>query len=548
MRLKKAGRNFSGLCPFHKEKSPSFSVNDEKGFYHCFGCGAHGDVISFVMNTKGFSYPEAVEYLANEAGIRIERVERKEEPQKREQENRLYLILEETANFFQRHLASPSGAKAREYIEKRGLKPETVKTFRLGFAPAGFGMLKQHLQEKGFPVKDCVEAGVLSMGDNGDVYDRFRGRLIFPINDVKGRVIAFGGRVLDDGLPKYLNSPETPLFRKSEVLYGFDTARTHIYKDGKALLVEGYLDVISLRQAGFNYAVAPLGTALTRQHLELLWRVTRNAILCLDGDTAGQNAMNRAAETALEIIKPGFELDFCILPEGYDPDVYVNKLGAESFEKLLKNRINLAESIWRRYASEIKGSNPIKKAENEKELMSLAEKISEPVLKKHFRDFFSSRIWQAGRNKNAAVEKKSFGTGIKSAAGDNLSFIETAILKLVLKHPHILTAAETETEFSGLIFSDKTLEGYRRKIEEQHFSGEEISLATKFDRQAEEFANNVLGEGEKDSVPKLWEMLFENHRTLHEEKTRKDALKELGNQEVTEESWKKILEIHSSAK
>jgi DNA primase catalytic core len=346
VKLIRRGREHTGLCPFHNEKTPSFTVNDDKAFFHCFGCGAHGDVITFVMRTEGLTFPEAIEKLAGEAGLSMP-VAGPEERQRAKAQETLHSVNEAACVWFELQLRGPGGRHAFEYLKGRGLSDETIARFRLGFAPDGRDALKAALTKQGISEALLLEAGLIGRPDDGRAtYDRFRGRVIFPITDRGGRVIAFGGRILGDGQPKYLNSPDTPLFNKGRVLYGLAAAREAIHKAQEAIVVEGYMDVIALHQAGIRTAVAPLGTALTEQQIELLWRMVPEPILCFDGDAAGQRAAQRAAERALPLVKPGKSLQFALLPEGEDPDSLIRRRGAAAMHAVLRGARPLIELIW----------------------------------------------------------------------------------------------------------------------------------------------------------------------------------------------------------
>jgi DNA primase len=298
--LKKAGREYKGLSPFKTEKSPSFFVNDQKGFYHCFASGEHGDIFTFVMKTEGLEFPEAVERLAAEAGVPMPKQPERNVAEE-DQRDRLYRLLEASATFFEESLRSWLGADARRYLEKRGLARDTIESFRLGFAPNSRTALTAHLKSKGFAPVDMAAAGMLIAGsDIPEPYDRFRNRVMFPILDLKGRVIAFGGRALEKDVPaKYLNSPETPLFHKGHTLFNAARARSVAHDKDRVIVVEGYMDVVALSEAGFPETVAPLGTALTEDQIKLLWRFAKDPILCFDGDSAGRKAADRGVEVAL---------------------------------------------------------------------------------------------------------------------------------------------------------------------------------------------------------------------------------------------------------
>lgn len=337
--LKRAGREFKGLSPFKQEKTPSFTVNDHKGFYHCFATGEHGDIFTFVMKAEGLSFPEAVERLAQEAGVPLPRAAPRDE-QAEDRRARLHALLAASTQFFEKQLAAPQGSEARRYLEKRGLGPEAITRFGLGYAPSGRAALREHLAKAGFTTAEMVASGMLVGGEDVAVpYDRFRHRIMFPIADAKGRIIAFGGRAMDPDAPaKYLNSPETPLFHKGANLFNAHRARGPAHDNGQLIVVEGYMDAIALSEAGFPQSVAPLGTALTESQIGQLWRMAPEPILCFDGDTAGRRAAFRAAETVLPLLRPGYSLQFAFLPDGLDPDDFVRQHGARSFGDILANR------------------------------------------------------------------------------------------------------------------------------------------------------------------------------------------------------------------
>ena len=345
VKLKRAGREYMGLSPFKTEKTPSFTVNDHKGFYHCFASGEHGDIFSFLMKVAGLTFPEAVERLASEAGVILPAPKPVDEA-KVGHETRVREALEEACRFFESALAGREGNGARAYLERRGVQFPEIKSFRLGYAPDSKAALKQHLGGKGFSLAEMQDAGLLIHGEDIAIpYDRFRGRLIFPIMDAKGRVIAFGGRALQpEQQPKYLNSPETELFHKGHVLFNLAPAREAAKTAKTVVVAEGYMDVIALTRAGFANAVAPLGTALTSDQLRLLWTMVPLPTLCFDGDVAGQKAAHRALDTALPHLEPGRSLQFAFLPEGRDPDDMVTGGARDA----LANRLAGSGAVHRR--------------------------------------------------------------------------------------------------------------------------------------------------------------------------------------------------------
>ncbi|WP_441233903.1 DNA primase [Bradyrhizobium sp. 930_D9_N1_4] len=393
VKLKKAGREWKGLSPFQQEKTPSFYVNDQKGFYHDFSSGKHGDIISFVMETDGLPFAEAVERLASMAGLALPAVT----PDAARQEQRrrtLHDVMDLAATYFAETLASRLGAKARGYLADRAISPATQLQFRLGYCSPDRFALKEHLGKLGISVEDMVETGLLIGGDDIPVpYDRFRDRVMFPITDIRGRVIAFGGRALEKDVPaKYLNSPETPLFHKGDNLYNHQTARKATHDGGTLIVVEGYVDVIAMVTAGFAGSVAPLGTALTESQLGLLWKMADEPILCFDGDRAGQKAAYRAADLALPFLAPGKSLRFALLPEGQDPDDLVRSGGRGAIEEVIAAAKPLAEMIWSR---ELEGGNfatPERRAALEARVKELSNGIRDEVVRRYYRDDFAERL------------------------------------------------------------------------------------------------------------------------------------------------------------
>ena len=396
--LKRAGREFKGLSPFKVEKTPSFTVNDPKGFYHCFASGEHGDIFTFLMKTEGLSFPEAVERLAGEAGVPMPKLAARDEAREDERE-RLYRLVETAAQFFQKSLMSGAGGEARRYIEKRGLKRETIAAFRLGYAPNDRSALKQHLASAGFSLEDMIASGMLIGGDDIPVaYDRFRHRVIFPITDLRDRVIAFGGRALDPDQPaKYLNSPDTPLFHKGQGLFNAAKARGPAHEKARIIAVEGYMDVIALTEAGFPETVAPLGTALTEEQVKLLWRLADEPVLCFDGDAAGRKAAFRAVETVMPLLRPGFSVRFAFLPGGLDPDDLVRQQGPDAFAAELARTRALFDVLWQREEQEQDLSTPEQRAAFETRLKAMVGKIGDATVKAHYERELRETLWTLNR-------------------------------------------------------------------------------------------------------------------------------------------------------
>ncbi|OYY89644.1 MAG: DNA primase [Sphingomonas sp. 28-66-16] len=452
VKLTKAGREFKGCCPFHNEKTPSFYVNDDKAFYHCFGCSAHGDAIRWMTDQRGLPFIDAVKELAQAAGMELPAMDARS-AEKAERAKGLYEAMDEAAAWFTEQLMGIAGGEARAVLEKRGIRAETAKAFGMGFSPDSRGKLKSQLKDFGDPL--LIEAGLLIKVDDKEPYDRFRGRLMIPIRDPRGRVIAFGGRVIGDGEPKYLNSPDTPLFDKGRTLYNLDKAAAASRKSGRVIVVEGYMDVIALAQAGFGEAVAPLGTALTEAQLERLWRLSDVPILCFDGDNAGQRAALRAAHRALPMLAPGRSLAFVSLPQGQDPDDLVRARGPAAFEALLGETQPLVERLW---ASELAAGplgTPEERAGLKQRLTELAQSIADPSVKHEYLGDFrrrfdahfaapARRAWTPGRASGSMKQGKwrpappaggdhPEAQGVKAGGIDPV--LAKAVLSGLIRHP-----------------------------------------------------------------------------------------------------------------
>jgi DNA primase len=382
VKLQKAGREWKACCPFHSEKTPSFTINDDKGFYHCFGCGAHGDAIRFLTDARGLPFMDAVKELADAAGIDVPAPDRNAQ-QRAERASGLYEVMEAAARWFAEQLGGIEGAQARAYLEQRGISDATRRKFHFGFAPDARARLKSALAS--FGTEQLVEVGLLIEAEGKDPYDRFRGRLMFPIRDQRGRVIAFGGRILGEGEPKYLNSPETPLFDKGRTLFNLDQAGPASRASDRVIVVEGYMDVIALDQAGIGEAVAPLGTALTEGQLERLWRLSGVPILCFDGDAAGQKASVRAALRALPSIGPGRSLAFVTLPQGQDPDDLLRAKGRPALETLIEKAEPLVDRLWRHEREAEPLATPEQRAGLRRRLLDHVATISDADVRDQYR-------------------------------------------------------------------------------------------------------------------------------------------------------------------
>ncbi|OYW47726.1 MAG: DNA primase [Novosphingobium sp. 12-63-9] len=414
VRVTKAGREFKACCPFHNEKTPSFTINDEKGFYHCFGCGAHGDVIRWMTDHQGLPFMDAVKELAMQAGMEVPAPDPRAAARAEAQKS-LHDVMAAAQEFFVRSLAEERGADARRYLASRGFPAGIVRDFGFGFAPDSRTALKEALSA--FPDAMLIEAGLRIVVEGKEPYDRFRGRLMLPILDPRGRVIAFGGRILSadkTDAPKYLNSPDTPLFDKGRTVYNLHRAGPAARQSGRVVVVEGYMDVVALAAAGIGEAVAPLGTALTEDQIERLWRVVECPTLCFDGDAAGQRAAMRAILRALPLLRPGHSLRIATLPAGMDPDDVLKRDGAAAMETLLNAARSMVEVLWQVERDVSPLVTPEDKAGLKQRLMDHVDTIQHPDIKALYRRDLLERF---GELAYARKERAPFQPMQRSAGG-----------------------------------------------------------------------------------------------------------------------------------
>lgn len=567
--------DFWACCPFHGEKTPSFHCENQKGRYHCFGCGASGDHFRFMTELDGLSFPEAVERLADEAGVAMPAVD----PQAMEREQKkasLYDVMQLAVDFFRDQLQTAEGAKARAYLRDRRLSPAVQNAFQLGYAPSSRNALKEFLASKGVDQKRIEACGLVVHGPEIAVsYDRFRDRIMFPILDARSRPIAFGGRALSADVPaKYLNSPETELFSKSNVLYNYAKARKAVERGGSLIVCEGYMDVIALHAAGFETGVAPLGTALTEPQIELAWRVGGEPTLCFDGDEAGLRAAFRSIDTALSGLKPGRSLRFALLPEGEDPDDLIGRAGPEAFQQVLDGARPLADMLWRRETDGQVFDTPEKRAELERTVFGILSQIAEENVKRHYqqdmRDRLASFFGQTDNNRRGSG-KQTGGAGRpgsskqRFAVSDSLmssplvksgmgapSLRECVLLGTVVNHPAIGLAhfdefAALDIEHPDLkkvhrallnVFADAgeqgeqpSLDDVKLSVERQGFGGEMALLDS-------QIRNNriwqFLPEAAFEDAVEGWAQalsLYERNRSLKQElRAAERAFNEIGDE------------------
>ena len=567
VRLVRRGRELIGLCPFHKEKTPSFTVNEEKGFFHCFGCGAHGDVIGFLMRDEGLPFPEAVERLAGDAGLALPARDPRAEAREKERHS-LYGVVEAAAAWFESELVGQRGTVARRYLDARGVDEETRAHFRIGFAPDSRTALRTKLEGDGVPEAMMLSAGlVIAPEDGGTPYDRFRGRIIFPICDRRGRVVAFGGRALGDRQPKYLNSPETPLFAKGSLLYGQHLAAPAARKVNRVIAVEGYMDVIALHQAGIAEAVAPLGTALTEQQLEALWRLAEDPVLCFDGDEAGARAAARAVERALPQLSAKRSLRFATLPTGQDPDTMVRDRGRRAMAEVVAAAIPLSDQLWKMAAGGRTLKTPEARARVNKQLQDQIARIPDRDLGFRYMEDYRQRLrlpWQGRRQGGApsfvAPEPpvrrgEALGAGGQGIAQPR----ERALLQILLRFPAL--ALEQHEALAGLHLETPRFAAVVAALIDWAESGPEP--------ESSDFRSTLAGEGLEDVVEELLgqgayfldrpasidhardlfvDALKRQHQRLEEQAARAEAEGAHTDEEAWEQTRERILRLQETAK
>ena len=437
--LKKAGANYVACCPFHSEKTPSFTVSQTKQFYHCFGCGAHGTAIGFMIEYAGVGFIDAVKDLAQSAGMQVPEIQRERPRGKTEEGDDLYAVLLKAAQHYRQHLKG--APRAIEYLKKRGLSGDIAKEFGIGYAPDGWQSLQEVFPD--YNAKALVAAGLVVEGDAGKRYDRFRDRIMFPIVDQRGNIVGFGGRVLDQGEPKYLNSPETALFEKGRELYGLYQGRRAIRDAGRVLVVEGYMDVVALAQSGIGYAVATLGTATTPVHVQKLLRQSEDVIFCFDGDDAGRRAAWRALENSLEQLADGKQLSFLFLPQGEDPDTYVRKLGKDAFEKLLGDAKPLSQFLLDDLKSRVDLTSHEGRARMLQDARPLVKQVAAPLLSLMLRKQLAQLAGISQQELDAQFQVKSTVSAAPPRKNPpQQQSIVRSLIELLMLHPEFAQSAE----------------------------------------------------------------------------------------------------------
>ena len=583
VKLKKQGREWRGLSPFNAEKTPSFYVNDQKGFYHCFSSGKHGDIFKFLSEVEGISFPEAVERCANDAGVALPKMT-VEDVRREEQRASLHEVMELAAAFFQSRLQAREGAAARGYLADRGLTPAIQAEFGIGYSQNEKFALRDHLAGKGVDRDSMIEAGLLIHGEDIQVpYDRFRDRIMFPIHDARGKVIAFGGRAMDkEASAKYLNSPETSLFHKGACLYNHHRARKAAHEKGGVIAVEGYVDVIMMSVAGFGHTVAPLGTALTEDQLNLLWRMSEEPVLCFDGDKAGRRAAYRAVDVALPQIAPGKTLKFALLPSGQDPDELVRSSGATAVSEVLQGALPLSDILWERETQSGDFSTPERRAALERKLMDTLAPIRDETVRKHYRAEMDNRLrslfaparaaqpgfgggqqraWRQGGGRRETGQATHLVTpAVRESARmrgghGSIPAREALILAVVVAHPYLL---DDHCELlAGLEFENIEASRLRQALVDCVAHGLRESVAVEAELMLQGF-ERLLGHIAALSGPThFWVRrdaafpdvrdgfvhavaLHHKNRTLHKELRLAQAAMD---QDFTEENWARLTDI-----
>ena len=456
VKLKKQGKNFHACCPFHNEKTPSFTVNGEKQFYHCFGCGAHGNAIDFLMNYDRLEFVESIEELATSHGLEVPyEAGSGPTPMERHQRQSLYQLMDNLNGFYQQSLQQSNAQPARDYLDRRGLSADIINHFAIGYAPAGWDNVLKRFGKQPDDRESLMEAGMLVTNDKGRTYDRFRERVMFPIRDKRGRVIGFGGRVLGNDTPKYLNSPETPIFHKGRQLYGLYEALKNHPEPKRLLVVEGYMDVVALAQFGVDYAVASLGTSTTAEHIQLLFRSTDNVICCYDGDRAGREAAWRALETALPYMNDGRQLRFMFLPDGEDPDTLIRKEGKEAFEARMEQAMPLSSFLFDSLLPQVDLSSRDGKTRLSTLALPLISQIPGETLRIYMRQELGNKLGILDDNQLEKLMPKLATSGAAPIAPPLKRTTMRVLVALLIQNPQLATMVPSldglaESKMAGL--------------------------------------------------------------------------------------------------
>ena len=505
VKLVRKNREYTGLCPFHNEKTPSFTVNEAKGFYHCFGCGAHGDIIKFEMEANGLPFMDAVTKLANKAGLKVPKFNKENEEEAKHRSS-WFEIMELAVGYFEKNLFLPDGAEALNYLTARGFDEDIIKKFRLGYAPDNNG-LRAYLSSKNVSESDMIELGLAVLSEkNSKVYDFFRNRVMIPIIDKRNRTIGFGGRVMGKEEPKYLNSPETPIFNKRKILYNLNYARDKAYEHKRIIVCEGYMDVIAQSKYGFDYAVAPLGTALTEDQIQEAWKICPEPTLCFDGDSAGIRAAVRSVDRVLPILKPGYSLKYVFLPDKMDPDEFLKSKGAEEYEKAITSTMPLADLLWKKNLQSQPIDTPEQKAKFENNIYEEISKITDEKVRGYYLQDIKSRIYtelRGGKNSQVQAPQKYTQRPKPVKTKEKLTIkyglddkVARFILSAFVCHPELIS--EFEEKVSMFEIPDTELNLFWNKITDICQENENLN--------AESFWQKLVEENMDKYAASLWEV------------------------------------------
>jgi len=571
--ITRAGREFKACCPFHGEKTPSFTINDDKQFYHCFGCGAHGDAIGFLMQHDNISFMDAIEQLAAEAGLEVP----KPDPmavEKAEKSRGLHELMDEATSWMQAQVTNSENTDVLEYLENRGLGEDVRAQFRVGYVPADGQALRGYLKGKNFTDAQMFEAGLLKESKKGgQPYIFFRDRVMFPVADRRGRVVAYGGRVLPEHIrpvtdsnfipPKYINSSDTPLFDKGRMLYGESMARQGAREGHTVLVTEGYMDVIACHKAGFKGAVAPMGTALTEDQIMMLWSMQTEddkfPILCFDGDNAGRRAASRACERIMPLLKPGNTVRFAFLPEGEDPDSLIRGRGAGGFRSILNASLSLFDFLWASHTAGRTFDTPESRAGLEKTIRKEVSVIADQEIQKHYRELIRSKISAAffrkhSKNKGGYAQNKAKNPAsslrLRSPSSRKQVLSVKILLAAILNNPGLYS--HVEEEIGHLVLHDQALDRLRQRTimileEEPELDSETLCsrlLSDGFDKEIDDILNESVyvhaSFCRKESAEVVDEAKMLKHwRSVYE------ALQDRGTSHEVREGWKKAFENSS---
>jgi len=548
--LKRKGKEFSACCPFHNEKTPSFTVSENKQFFYCFGCHAKGNVIGFLMDYEHLSYIDAIESLAADAHVDVPHEDNGFSNQNKEDKQPYYKILEQASELFQQELKT--SARAIDYLKQRGLSGEIAKQFKIGYAPDGWNFLSGSLGKTTDKLNSLIKTGLVVTKENDKTYDRFRDRIIFPITDQRGRIIGFGGRILDQGEPKYLNSPENTVFHKGYELYGLYETKQALRKIDRIIVVEGYMDVVALAQHGINYAVASLGTATTTEQIQKAFRTTHEIVFCYDGDNAGKKAAWRALENTLTVIRDGMIAKFLFLPEKEDPDTMVRKEGKEAFEQRIKNAKTLSDFLFENLKSEIDISSTEGKAQVASKANALIQKMHNGFLKDLLIEELSTLVGLSQQLLESKIStkienKKTAQTLTKPARGQQISNNKTRLAVALLIQNPILASHHTVPD----MFKHAANKGLQllHTLQQTIASNPDISAAALLERFRDGEHENTLStlsmlqtpETENDNT--VTEVFKEVIERLHREE-RSEYLKNKleNNEQLSPEEWNEYLE------